>query len=224
MRNTGVLRASLLPDDVHQQQRDNHGDITEAVDEEAITLAKGGDDDAGQRGADEPRSIHHRRVERDGVAQVGAVLHHLHHEGLPRGHIEGVDRALEQAERDDLSHGNSSAQRQCGQPEGLDHRQNLSDDQGAMTVQTIDPDARERPDEQERNLQREAGNTEQERRMREPVDQPGGGDARHPGTDQRDALSAEEEAVVAVAQSAHRKLPRRDFRSCRGYGIGTGHG
>ena len=43
---------------------------------------------------------------------------------------------------------------------------------------------------------------EQQGRAGEPVDQPAGGDARDPGADERNALAAEEQPVVAVPERA----------------------
>ena len=53
----------------------------------------------------------------------------------------------------------------------------------------------------------ETDQTEQKRRTREAVDQPTGGDARHPGADQGDALAAEEQPVIPVGERAEGKLP-----------------
>ena len=53
-----------------------------------------------------------------------------------------------------------------------------------------------------RNLPGEADRAQQQRRSGEPVDQPDGRDARHPRADERDALPAEEEPEVAMAQRA----------------------
>ena len=79
--------------------------------------------------------------------------------------------------------------------------------------QPVHPDAGKRRQQEGRNLPREADHAEQQRRTGQPVHQPAGGDARHPGADQRHALPAEKQAVVAVAQRAQREAPivRRGF-------------
>ena len=43
--------------------------------------------------------------------------------------------------------------------------------------------------------------------MGEPIDQPARRDARHPGTDQRHGLAAEEQAIVAGAKGTQAKGP-----------------
>ena len=86
----------------HHQQRGDDGDVADAVDEEAPAFAGGGDEQAGERRADEARHVDHGGVDGDGVGEVGAVLDHLDHEGLAAGHVEGVDDALHRAEREDL--------------------------------------------------------------------------------------------------------------------------
>jgi hypothetical protein len=98
-------------------------------------------------------SIHHGRVQRDGIAQVGAVLHHLHHKGLPRGHVEGVDRTLKKAKRDDVWYRDSPRQSQYSQAERLQHRENLGNDQHPVTIKTVHPYAGERAEQQDWNLQ-----------------------------------------------------------------------
>ena len=86
----------------HRQQRKDHRDVADAVDQKAPAFADGADDHARDRRADQPRGVDHRRVERDRVRQVLAPLHHLDHERLARRHVEGVDQSLHQRERDDV--------------------------------------------------------------------------------------------------------------------------
>ena len=84
--------------ETHGKERGDDGDVADAVDEEAPAFAGGGDQHAGERGADEAGDVDHGGVDGDGVAEVGAVVDHLHHEGLAAGHVEAVDDALRDAE------------------------------------------------------------------------------------------------------------------------------
>ena len=59
--------------------------------------------------------------------------------------------------------------------------------------------------------------------MGQSVDEPTGGDAGHPGADERNALPAKKEPVVAIAQSADRELPRRDISRCFGWSVRACH-
>jgi hypothetical protein len=95
-------------------------------------------------------------------------------------------------------------QRQPGEQQRLDHGKSLRPDEDAAAVEAIDKDAGDGSEEEGRDLAGEADGAEQQRRFREAVDQPRGGDARHPGADQRDGLAAEEEAEIAMAQRAPR--------------------
>ncbi len=100
--HAGVAAAEFEWPDAHQQQRSDHREVADAVDEEAPAFADGRDDEAGDGGADEPRAVGHRGVDGDGVAEVVAVVDHLDEEGLAAGHVERVDQALQGGEGDDL--------------------------------------------------------------------------------------------------------------------------
>jgi len=71
-----------------------------------------------------------------------------------------------------------------------------------VAVPAIHEDTGDGCKEECRDLAAEADDAEQEIRPGEAVDQPAGGDPGDPGTDQRDGLPAEEEAIVAVAEGA----------------------
>jgi hypothetical protein len=74
--------------------------------------------------------------------------------------------------------------------------------QHLAAVEPVNPDAGKGREEKCGNLPGKADRAQQQRRAGEAIDQPTGGDARHPGADERDALAAEEEAEVAMAQGA----------------------
>src|SRR5947209_16974124 len=74
-----------------------------------------------------------------------------------------------------------------------------------MPVEAVHPHSGERPQQQRGDLRGEADNSEQECRISEPIDEPAGGDARHPCADQGDALAAKEQPVVAMAQCAQQE-------------------
>jgi len=58
-------------------------------------------------------------------------------------------------------------------------------------VEAINPHACKRREEKCRNLPGKADRAQQQRRAGQAIDQPTGGDPRHPGADQRDRLAAE---------------------------------
>jgi hypothetical protein len=88
-----------------------------------------------------------------------------------------------------------------GHDEGLEHREELRDNEDLFSVEFISDDAAEWGSDEDGGLEGEADNAEIEDRVRELVDQPAHSDALHPGADKGDALACEEEAVVSVSQS-----------------------
>jgi len=125
----------------HRYERGNHSEITHAVDQEAVTLSRQRNDRSRQGRTNKPGHIDHRGVQRDGITKILLVLHHLHEEGLPAGHVKGVDRALEGAEPDDLANGNVLSEREKGERERLQHRQSLRYHQNITQIQTVNPNA-----------------------------------------------------------------------------------
>ena len=120
---------------------------------------------------------------------------------MAAGHVECVDDALHGTEREDFGDGDAVREREPGKGERLQHGQGLRPDQNFAAVDAINEDAGERSEEKGWNLAGEADGAQQERGFGEPVDKPGRGDARHPGADEGDALAAEEEPEVAMAQA-----------------------
>src|SRR5208283_2013085 len=72
-----------------------------------------------------------------------------------------------------------------------------------------------RRQQENRNLSCEADQPEQHGRAAEAVDEPGLSDRLHPGADQRDKLSAEEEAVITVREGPEHGMPVRNRTACR---------
>ena len=86
------------------------------------------------------------------------------------------------------------------QRERLHHGQSLRPYQHFAAVDAVDDDAGDGREQKCRYLACEANGAKQQGRLREPVDQPGRRDARHPCADQRDALAAEEESEIPMSQ------------------------
>jgi hypothetical protein len=150
-----------------------------------------------------------------------AVLDHLDHEGLAAGHVEGIHDALHHTESQQPVNRDVARQRQAGQRQRLHHRQRLRPHQNLAAIQAVHPYAGEGCKQKGGNLPRKADRAQQQRRSRQPVDQPTGGDARHPRADQRNALTAKEEPEVAMPQRAPRMRSAAvdaRFRSAEGLG------
>ena len=100
-----------------------------------------------------------------------------------------------------------------------------------MPIPAVGEHAREWSEKKRRDLPRETGDAEEQRRVGEPVDEPAHGDSLHPGADERDALPREKEAKVARAKRAHRKgetrsrgaLGRRVRRVVHDEGLSSGN-
>ena len=109
----------------HHEQRDDDGDVADAIDEEAPALVFYGDEKSGEGGSDQSGHVDHRGVDGDGVGEVGAVLDHLDHEGLTAGHVEGVDDALESAEGKNFADGDAIGEGEPREGERLKHGEGL---------------------------------------------------------------------------------------------------
>lgn len=129
---------------MHSQQRGNHRHVADPIDQKAEPFAHRRDDDPRNRRPDQPRPIHHRRIQRNRVRQVRAVVHHLDHERLPRRHIEGIDHALKKHQRDHVPNLNHARERQRRQRQRLHHRKRLRRHQRFVPVPAIHPYARQR--------------------------------------------------------------------------------
>src|SRR5208282_1600782 len=83
----------------------------------------------------------------------------------------------------------------------LKHGECLGPHQDFAPVDAVDNDPGHGCEKECRYLPGEAYGAQQKRGFGEAVDEPGGRDARHPRADEGDALAAEEETKIAMAQS-----------------------
>ena len=178
--------------DPHRQQRPDHGDVADPVDQKTNAGPGGRDQHPRDGRTHQLRSVHHGGVQGDGIAQVGALFDHLDHERLPGGHVEGVDQSLDQRQTDHPPQIDVAGERQRGQGQRLDHRQNLRDHQNAMAIPAVEPDAGDGRHEERRDLADEAGESQKEGGIGELVDDPTHGEPGHPRADERNTLAREE--------------------------------
>ena len=130
--------------DVHGEERGDDEEVADAVDEEAPTFSKGGDDDACDGGAEEPCGVDHGGVDGDGVLEVRGVVDHLDEEGLAAGHVQRVDDALDGGEGDDLPQRDAVGEGEDGEGEGLEGACGLGPDEELAAVETYLPRRRRR--------------------------------------------------------------------------------
>ena len=100
----------------------------------------------------------------------------------------------------------------AGQNAGEDHGSGLGGDHQALAIDAVGGNASERSYEEDRNLAGKADAAQQQGGFRHAVDEPGLGYGLHPGADERDELSAEEELKIAVAEGAQGCGPFRQAR------------
>ncbi len=127
---------------------------------------------------------------------------HLHDEGLPGGHVERVGESIAHGQDGHvpvLHVARPGQERQCKR---LEHERGLgADDQAALGQSVGDGTGHEGKAQHRPELQR-ADQAELEWRVGQFQDQPGLGDALHPGPDQRDELAGDEQAKVAMVERA----------------------
>jgi hypothetical protein len=143
----------------HHHERRDHGEEADAVDQEAPALTESGDDEPGERWSDEPGTIRHRGIDRDGVAEIVAVVHHLHKEGLAGRHIEGVDKPLQHTECDDLANRDAMAEGECGHGQRLDRCSSLRPEQQTPAAEPLHPHGGKGAKQERDNLSGKADET-----------------------------------------------------------------
>ena len=202
---------ALARRDGHQQQADDHRNVTHAVGEEAPAFADGRHRDAGDGGPQNAGAVEHGGIQRDGIDQVFRH-HHFDDERLARRNIKRIHHAQQRRQQHDFPHLDVSEQGQRRKDEGEQHRGGLRGNHGAMPAVTVREQSPQGSEEEHRNLPREPHQPQQQRRLGEPIDQPRLRNRLHPGANQRDDLAAEEQPVIAVPQGAeHHGQPRCGF-------------
>jgi len=101
----------------------------------------------------------------------------------------------------------------------LQHRQSLSGYNYAVAIPPVDESSGYGCKDAGRDLACEAGDAQQEHRIRQAINQPDHGDLLHPGADQGDALADEEQAVVSVTERTENGLQSRPTIASRLFGF-----
>ena len=159
----------------------------------------------GQHDAGDGRPHHAPDVEHHGAHPERArhqrpLLDDDTDQGLPDRHFEGVGRADQggnrQVGRDRLHTG-----RRHGHEKGRERRQNnVDDDQGLEPRQAIGGEPCQGTQEQVENIEQEAGEAKQDRRVGEAEHQPGDSDLLDPATDDRDRVTRDVQPEARLAQ------------------------
>lgn len=123
----------------------------------------------------------------------------MNDERLAHRNVERVDEALKRAEYEEGRDRDRVREGENGEARRLKRGADLSCDEGPVLVPSIGENSGKRGQEKRWNEPREADDSEGERGVSQPIDEPTGGGASEPGPDEGNALAKEEETVVSVA-------------------------
>src|SRR3989454_1012793 len=191
----------------HGEEAGDHGDVAHAVQEEAHADAGDPDQHSRDRRADDPGGVEHGRVERDRVHEI-LFADELHDERLAGGNVERVDDAEEHGQHHDLPRRDPAGPHEHGQRQRLEHLQSLRPHDEATLVHAIHHDTRVQREQQHAQGAERLRQPDGERRVGDVEHQPAERDRLHPGPDERDALTEEEEPEVAVGKRSEPKRAR----------------
>jgi len=135
--------------ELHRQDARDHGQVADGVDGKAGPLAPQSDHHARDRRTHDARAVEDARVERDCVAEV-FLADHPHEQRLPPRHVEGVDHAHDDRQRENVLDGDTTAEGQHGEQRRLGQRDALRDDDDASSVEAVGRHAAEKSEEQDR--------------------------------------------------------------------------
>ena len=206
MQDSGRSKFGILISYFHHQQGGDDEEEADGVYGEADALVRDGDNYAGDGWAYEACAVEHHRIHRDGIAEVFLVFHQGNDEGLARGHIEGVDKAEKDGEKNYVRDVDVACEKQDCQEQCLEHRKGLGGDEDAVAVPAVGHNACNGRDKEGRNLGCETDHPKEELRAGEAIYQPGQGDLLSPGANKGYNLAREEKAIVSVSQGTKNKL------------------
>ena len=119
---------------------------------------------------------------------------------LSRRDVKGIDEAEQGGERKHMPHLYTIGECEGGQDKGQEHRCCLRGDEDAMAIMPVSYSATDSRKQKNRKLSREGDESEQDRRTRQPIDEPGLCYRLHPGARERNELPAKEELEIPVPQ------------------------
>ena len=165
---------------IHQREADDRGEEAGRVQTEGKRDAEGADGESGDGRTDDPGGVEQRGIERDGGRDVLAA-DHLDAERLADGHIDRVRHAEQEGQREDHPDLDDVGVDERGQDPGEDHHAGLGPDENAALRQRIGEDAREQPEDHDRDELGGGDDPEPDRIVRQLQDEPRLRDLLHPG-------------------------------------------
>ena len=119
-------------------------DFADGGGEKAGGLARDHEQGAGEGRTQNAREVERRGVERDGVGQIGAIIHELREQALAIGPVETLDDALKQGESEQQRDTGGTGEDQGREEERVDQRGALGGEEHAATVRFVREHADER--------------------------------------------------------------------------------
>ncbi len=207
--------------EAHLAQGDDHGDERHAVDGEAPGRTEEAVDQPPGRGADGHGRVEHGRVQGDGVGHV-LPPDHLQDEGLPGRGLEGVGRAEENGDDEDVPGLDPVQEGQGGDGERQQHHRRLGDDEQGPARHPVRDDPRVEHEQPGRGPGREADEAEVGRGLGQVEDEEAQGRRFHPGPEHREHLAPEPEPVVGIFEGRERLGPAQLHRTSSSAGVQAG--
>src|SRR5215813_2906942 len=127
---------------VHSQKAADDRQIADAVNRETHALTKVCHDRTGQSRADDARAVDQSRIEGNSAGEI-ILPDDLLQEGLPRRHLESLQRAGHEGQSKDLPDIDPATDSQHTQGQGLAHEQYLRRETYAVAIETVGNDASE---------------------------------------------------------------------------------
>ena len=197
--HTEAAAGALAPCGVHPDQTGDYRQVAGRIREEAGLQPQRGNQQPGYGRSDHPGQIERAGAERDRVHEIFA-LDDLRHESLACRYLERGEQAEEDRQshdpldRDQIQGGQHAQGQRLQQHQALEYQDELP------LVDPVGNDAAIKGKQQNRQRAQRRHQSHRKRRVGQVQHQPSLGDGLHPGAAQRDELSGQEQAEVAVSE------------------------
>jgi hypothetical protein len=132
----------------HGEQSGEYGDVAHPVHDNDPPLADGCDGKACDGWTNQSRAVEDGRIQRDGVGQIRAVVHHVDEERLASGDIETGGDAEHGHQQQDPACAHVVGEDERAEGKRLQHHDHLRDDHDAVFVVAVGENAGEGRDDE----------------------------------------------------------------------------
>jgi len=215
MPKTRCVRRLFSFRNLYRKESHDYADKAQPINEKADAFTQERDQYSCNGRSHKAGAVEHKRIQGNRISEVLRFIYHFYYEGLAGGHIEGIDHADKDTQSNNLPDMYRSREGKKGKGQGLDHGKGLSGNQHTMAIPSVRIYAGNRREKEDRDLTGKTYDAQEQCRIGEAIDQPAHGDLLHPGSDERDALTAKEEPVILVVQSPEDEFSS-DLFACSG--------